>query len=251
MATLKVEALPREFYFNGTRIPDPAPQMTAEEIRDLLTPTYPEIATATLTGPEDTGNRAPLLLQPRHRLEGVSRGTARNDERGAGCFVHGQSRRGSSRCQPDPGEASPMQGIMRPIERQSQRPLNAMPGQTGLCCRRHQNCFRHWRNDVGARIQPGTAVPCWRSRRLHPRNQPGTALPVVRRAGARGTGQRRNLEAGWRQRNPIRTNRNGVVESATSATSYLRAMSSITCWSATRWSGTARTHNLAREGLPS
>jgi PRTRC genetic system protein C len=36
MATLKVEALPREFYFNGTRIPDPAPQMTAEEIRDLL-----------------------------------------------------------------------------------------------------------------------------------------------------------------------------------------------------------------------
>ena len=57
MATLKVESLPREFYFNGTRIPDPAPQMTAEEIRDLLTPSYPEIATATLTGPEDTGTR--------------------------------------------------------------------------------------------------------------------------------------------------------------------------------------------------
>ena len=55
MSTLKVEALPREFYCNGTRIPDPAPQMTAEEVRDLLTPSYPEIATATLTGPEDTG----------------------------------------------------------------------------------------------------------------------------------------------------------------------------------------------------
>ena len=55
MATLRVESLPREFHFNGTRIPDPAPQMTAEEIRDLLTPSYPEIATATLTGPEDTG----------------------------------------------------------------------------------------------------------------------------------------------------------------------------------------------------
>jgi PRTRC genetic system protein C len=55
MATLKVETLPREFYFNGARIPDPAPEMTAEEIRDLLTPTYPEIATATLAGPEDTG----------------------------------------------------------------------------------------------------------------------------------------------------------------------------------------------------
>ena len=55
MSGLKVEAIEREFYFNGTRIPDPAPQMTAEEVRDLLTPTYPEIATATLTGPEDTG----------------------------------------------------------------------------------------------------------------------------------------------------------------------------------------------------
>jgi PRTRC genetic system protein C len=55
MATLKVETLSREFYFNGARIPDPAPQMSAEEVRELLTPTYPEIATATLTGPEDTG----------------------------------------------------------------------------------------------------------------------------------------------------------------------------------------------------
>ena len=36
MSNLKTEALPREFYFNGTRIPYPAPQMTAEEIRDLL-----------------------------------------------------------------------------------------------------------------------------------------------------------------------------------------------------------------------
>jgi PRTRC genetic system protein C len=55
MATLKAEILPREFYLSGTRIPDPSPQMSVEQVRDLLTPTYPEIATATLTGPEDTG----------------------------------------------------------------------------------------------------------------------------------------------------------------------------------------------------
>jgi PRTRC genetic system protein C len=55
MASLKAEALLREFSYNGTRIPDPAPQMTVEQVRDLLTPTYPEIATATLTGPEDAG----------------------------------------------------------------------------------------------------------------------------------------------------------------------------------------------------
>jgi len=29
--------------------------MSIDQIRDLLTPSYPEIATATLTGPEDTG----------------------------------------------------------------------------------------------------------------------------------------------------------------------------------------------------
>jgi PRTRC genetic system protein C len=55
MSSLKAEVLLREFNYNGVRIPDPAPQMSVEQVRDLLTPTYPEIATATLTGPEDTG----------------------------------------------------------------------------------------------------------------------------------------------------------------------------------------------------
>jgi len=55
MASLKAEVLLREFNYNGVRIPDPAPQMSVEQVRDLLTPPYPEIATATLTGPKDTG----------------------------------------------------------------------------------------------------------------------------------------------------------------------------------------------------
>jgi PRTRC genetic system protein C len=53
--TLKTSGLPREFVFNGSRIPDPDPQMSIDQVRDLLTPSYPEIATATMTGPEDTG----------------------------------------------------------------------------------------------------------------------------------------------------------------------------------------------------
>ena len=52
---LRVTTLIREFYYNGVRIPDPGPEMSVEQVRDLLTPTYPEIATASLTGPEDTG----------------------------------------------------------------------------------------------------------------------------------------------------------------------------------------------------
>jgi hypothetical protein len=39
MSTLKVEALAREFHYNGIRIPDPGPELTVEQVRDLLTPT--------------------------------------------------------------------------------------------------------------------------------------------------------------------------------------------------------------------
>jgi PRTRC genetic system protein C len=56
MSGLKVETLQREFFYNGSRIPDPAPNLSVEEVRELLTPSWPEIATATLEGPEDTGN---------------------------------------------------------------------------------------------------------------------------------------------------------------------------------------------------
>jgi PRTRC genetic system protein C len=55
MTKLEAQVLLREFNYNGVRIPDPAPQMSVEQVRDLLTPQFPEIATATLTGPEDTG----------------------------------------------------------------------------------------------------------------------------------------------------------------------------------------------------
>jgi PRTRC genetic system protein C len=52
---LQASTLPREFLYQGSRIPDPDPKMEIEQIRELLTPSYPEIATATMTGPEDTG----------------------------------------------------------------------------------------------------------------------------------------------------------------------------------------------------
>jgi PRTRC genetic system protein C len=55
ITTLKTSSLPRGFVFNGSRVPDPDPQMSVDQVRDLLTPSHPEIATATMTGPEDTG----------------------------------------------------------------------------------------------------------------------------------------------------------------------------------------------------
>lgn len=54
--TLKAVPLAREFYYNGTRIPDPNPKMSIEEVQDFLTAVHPEIATATVTGPEETAS---------------------------------------------------------------------------------------------------------------------------------------------------------------------------------------------------
>jgi PRTRC genetic system protein C len=56
MSSLKAEAMVREFQYNGIRIPDPGPELTVEQIRDLLTPQYPELATALVSGPEATGS---------------------------------------------------------------------------------------------------------------------------------------------------------------------------------------------------
>ena len=53
--TLKTTLLPREFVYNGAKIPDPNPDMTVEQVRDLLTAAYPEISTAAASGPEDAG----------------------------------------------------------------------------------------------------------------------------------------------------------------------------------------------------
>lgn len=56
MSTLKTSVLLREFYYNGRRFPDPGPELSVEQVRDLLTPTEPELATAQISGPEDRGD---------------------------------------------------------------------------------------------------------------------------------------------------------------------------------------------------
>jgi PRTRC genetic system protein C len=41
--TLKTSTLPREFVFNGSRIPDPDPQMSIDQVRDLLRLRIPKL----------------------------------------------------------------------------------------------------------------------------------------------------------------------------------------------------------------
>ena len=52
---MKAVAMKRQFSFAGLKLPDPDPRMSVDEVRGVLALQYPEIATATVTGPEAIG----------------------------------------------------------------------------------------------------------------------------------------------------------------------------------------------------
>lgn len=47
----------RCFNYAGIDLPDPAPTMSIEEVRELYAATYPELTTATVEGPEVRGDK--------------------------------------------------------------------------------------------------------------------------------------------------------------------------------------------------
>jgi len=49
---LQASPLKRYFAFQGLKLPDPDPQLTAEEVRSFYSTQYPDLATASITGPE-------------------------------------------------------------------------------------------------------------------------------------------------------------------------------------------------------
>jgi len=54
---IEVTTLSREFTYNGVKLPDPNPNMTPEEVRTVYTNQYPDLATASITGPEADGGK--------------------------------------------------------------------------------------------------------------------------------------------------------------------------------------------------
>jgi len=54
---MQASTVGREFNWNGVKIPDPDRKLSPEEVRAVLATMYPDIATATITGPEAVGNR--------------------------------------------------------------------------------------------------------------------------------------------------------------------------------------------------
>jgi PRTRC genetic system protein C len=54
---MESHVISRYFEFNGVRLPDINPSLSPEEIRTLYTHQFPDIATATITGPEAVGDK--------------------------------------------------------------------------------------------------------------------------------------------------------------------------------------------------
>lgn len=55
---MKIEALQREFRYNGVRLAEPNAAFTLPQVRDFYATVYPEIVSADIEGPEQIGAKA-------------------------------------------------------------------------------------------------------------------------------------------------------------------------------------------------
>jgi PRTRC genetic system protein C len=60
---IQAKVMERQFVFSGRVIPDPNSSLSPEKVRDLLTLEYPEMATASIVGPENTGESLRYTIQ--------------------------------------------------------------------------------------------------------------------------------------------------------------------------------------------
>ena len=54
--TIQVQTITRTFSFNGVNLPDPGPDFTPEEVKDVYVNMYPDLSTAVLQDPEIAGD---------------------------------------------------------------------------------------------------------------------------------------------------------------------------------------------------
>ena len=55
---MTITPMKRIFEFQGIRLPDPNSAITVEQVRGVFATQYPEIATASLSGPETVGDKS-------------------------------------------------------------------------------------------------------------------------------------------------------------------------------------------------
>jgi PRTRC genetic system protein C len=53
---IDAKVLSRSFSYNGVRLPDPDSRMTPDEVKNMYSHQYPELATAAVTEPEASGD---------------------------------------------------------------------------------------------------------------------------------------------------------------------------------------------------
>jgi PRTRC genetic system protein C len=56
--SISIAALIREFTYNGVNLLDPGAAFSPDQVRDLYTAQYPELTTASVDGPEVSGEIA-------------------------------------------------------------------------------------------------------------------------------------------------------------------------------------------------
>ena len=54
---MTIETMDREFRYDNLRLADPNRRLSVEDVRTAFSAVYPEIATASVTGPEAIGNK--------------------------------------------------------------------------------------------------------------------------------------------------------------------------------------------------
>ena len=152
MAKLEARALLREFDYNGVRIPDPAPQMSVEQVRDLLTPHSRDRDRI----PHRTGrhrDHTALHLQPCHRIEGVSRGASTMSKEELVELFLKKAAEPPPEANLDSGEASPIERILRSrTSRLEAIRQYVAPEVIGSQLRR--SFFRLWDSETRSRLRP-------------------------------------------------------------------------------------------------
>ena len=89
---MQASVISREFTWNGVKIPDPGRHLSPEEVRAVLATMYPDIATATITGPEAVGEQISLSFRRRNRHQRIGADESRGVQ--------------ESECEPTPWRAA-------------------------------------------------------------------------------------------------------------------------------------------------
>ncbi len=54
---MNIKVIEREFLYHGTSLADPNPKFSIEEVRSFYANQFPELTTASISGPETVGDR--------------------------------------------------------------------------------------------------------------------------------------------------------------------------------------------------